>query len=132
MLKLEVDDRDMSSLMDAAKDLSDAINRMLNSAKGAARPDASDEAKAELVSAVAEVETACGSAIGTVQKRAALRKLRASAKNAYAADVQLIAASQGVRAFNPDESSQAHLLALCKVRPAACLSSGTLLLLNCV
>ena len=33
MLKLEVDDRDMSSLMDAAKDLSDAINRMLNSAK---------------------------------------------------------------------------------------------------
>ena len=100
--------------------------------QGAARPDASDEAKAELVSAVAEVETACGSAIGTVQKRAALRKLRASAKNAYAADVQLIAASQGVRAFNPDESSQAHLLALCKVRPAACLSSGTLLLLNCV
>ena len=68
-----------------------------------------------------ELQSACGAAVSTAQKRAALRKLRASAKNTYAANVQLIAASYGVKPFNPDESSQANLLAHCKVCVCVCV-----------
>ena len=73
-----------------------------------------------LQSCVEELQTACASAVSTSQRRAALRRLRASAKNAYAANVQLIAASFGARAFNPDESSLADLLRHCEVRRVGC------------
>ena len=82
------------------------------------------EARELLQSSVEELQTACASAVSVSQRRAALRRLRASAKNAYAANVQLIAASFGARAFNPDESSLADLLRHCEVRRGGHSSSG--------
>jgi talin len=113
LLKLESDDRDISALLDAAKAVSDASSKLLNTAKVASKDD-NPQNRRELQVAVEELQSACGAAVSTAQKRAALRKLRASAKNTYAANVQLIAASYGVKPFNPDESSQANLLAHCK------------------
>lgn len=111
ILKLEADDRDMSALLEAAKLVMDASTRVMDASKVASKDS---EARELLQSCVEDLQTACASAVSVSQRRAALRRLRAAAKNAYAANVQLIAASFGARAFNPDEASLADLLRHCE------------------